>query len=170
MEIKIHEVKQEIGKDSRNPYWRLKTDKGNMSCFDKEIADKLFEYWQKNVICYVDAQPSKDGKYVNIRRLMTFEENEAYEEANKNYEATRDPAHGHNGFIKPVEVVKPIIMDEMTTVSTEPNYNPTSMYVSYAKDIFCSLAENYKGTPELKGNEMMNHAINLVKQAHDAFS
>lgn len=54
-----------------------------------------------------------------------------------------------------VEVVKPGI----------PNH--TTMYVSYAKDIFCELMkeQGFKDTPELS----MSQAIELVKQARREF-
>ncbi len=44
-----------------------------------------------------------------------------------------------------------------------------TMYVSYAKDVFCALALNYKGTPEQNGMDLMNHAIKLVKTAKEEF-
>lgn len=163
MEIKISEVKQEIGKDSGNPYWRIKTNKGDMSAFDKEIGDKLFEYWQKNVFCYVDAVPSKDGKYVNIRKIFIGpEENDAFEEASKNFEATMGTP---KDFYKKPEVVKLGPQDvKVFDVELSKQFNPTSMYVGYAKDI--CIKDERDMTPEAK----MNSAINLVKQAHKEFS
>lgn len=45
----------------------------------------------------------------------------------------------------------------------------TTMYVSYAKDVFCSLMNDDKGTsPELYG-KIMGISIALVKQAREAF-
>ncbi len=44
-----------------------------------------------------------------------------------------------------------------------------SMYASYAKDIFCVLAENYKDDDKLTHSDLMHGAIELVKQAKEAF-
>lgn len=83
---------------------------------------------------------------------------------------------------KPAESVKPQDLGKVTTpyfnekvlmgsMEAEKQFklkfNPTSMYVSYAKDIFIGLMEGQ----ERKGTrETMILAINLVKQAHEAFS
>lgn len=46
---------------------------------------------------------------------------------------------------------------------SESVYTPASMYVSYAKDLFIALGNTEKPI------EQMQHAIELVKQAHKAF-
>ena len=47
-------------------------------------------------------------------------------------------------------------------------YNPTTMYVSYAKDIYCALLNCAANTDSIEN--VMEHAIMMVKQAHKAFS
>ena len=181
MEIKINRIEQLTGKDSERPYWKIQTDKGTMSCFDKELADELWEAWQKQMICYVDAIPSKDGKYINIRkRFIGPEENDAFEEANKNFDAARvktvvQTSPGGMPFVErvPVEVVKPQEYDPFNKQPIKPQsvsnqYEPTSMYVSYAKDIFIALYEARQGT--VIHEDYMKEATNLIKQAEKEFS
>ena len=175
MEIKINKIEQLTGKDSGNPYWVLETDKGKMSCFDKPLADELWEAWQKQMICYVDAIPSKDGKYINIRkRFIGQEENDAFEEANKQYRAFKETEH------TPVQGVHPIVTPDEPYVmnmqkpevvkpqSVSNQYEPTSMYVGYAKDIFIALYEARQGT--VIHEDYMKEATNLIKQAEKEFS
>ena len=47
-------------------------------------------------------------------------------------------------------------------------YNPTTMYVSYAKDIYCALLNCAANTDSI--DNVMEHAIMMVKQAHKGFS
>ena len=131
MLIKINGVTEETSKAGKK-YWKVQTNKGVMSVFDEPVVGKLYECWRTQQEIDVDAQQSKDLKYVNIR-----------------------------GFEQPV--TKPI----MRKPSPQADYNPTSMYVSYAKDIFIALQPS-----GLEGNaeERMKLAINLVKQAHKEFS
>ena len=42
--------------------------------------------------------------------------------------------------------------------------------VGLAVEVFNALAENYKGTPERNGDDIMKQSIELVKQAQKAFS
>ncbi len=51
--------------------------------------------------------------------------------------------------------------------SSNGKYNPTSMYVSYAKDIFCSFG--YQGNDESEAEHLMKRSIYLVKQAKESF-
>ena len=168
MLIKIYKIEGLVGKDSGNPYWKLETDKGDMSCFDKPIADALWDAWNQKKEIEVDATPSKDGKYVNIRKILSDKEiaeqfakkdyakvfkpmrspqaQADYEEANRNYEATM-----------PVTTGKPQDLGKELKQITRQDYNPTSMYVSYVKDLVVS-------------GKTVEEAISIVKQAHEAFS
>ena len=89
--IIINQIEQLIGKDSGNPYWKIKTNKGDMSCFDKEIADKLWKAQEEKIEVGVDANPSKDGKYVNIRKVFGPKETADIEEADRNYDNFKKP-------------------------------------------------------------------------------
>lgn len=82
---------------------------------------------------------SEDGNFQNIKKYL----GDAAEE-NKEEE-------------KPVK-----------NVEVKPAFNQASMYVSYAKDIFCALMEReqYKNLPL---PEVMKDAINLVEQAQASF-
>ena len=136
-----------------------------MSCFDKDIADKLWQAWQKQIIVYVDAMPSKDRKYVNIRKIMTPQENADYEEANRQYDNFKKPEP-----IKPQDLGKSN-EERFSKIIGEPKFNPTSMYVSYAKDIFIALVQpNCTDFNIIAPEEGMEAAINLIKQAHKEFS
>ena len=175
MQIKINKIEMLTGKDSGNPYWKLETNKGNMSAFDKEIADVLYDYWRKGVECYVDATPSKDGKYVNIRKILTPQEDADMQEINKQYDNFIKPdvqKPQDLGKVNPMagyKVVNGVAMPEEAIVSP---YNPASMYVSYAKDIFCKALESWKGQHMTDEQQIkcMRDSINLVKQAHKEFS
>jgi len=164
MQIKINKIEMLTGKDSGNPYWKLETNKGNMSAFDKEIADELYNHWRKGVECYVDATPSKDGKYVNIRKILTPEEDADMQEINRQYD----------NFIKP-DVQKPqdlgVPVKGYIAVEGSKYKDLTSYYVSYAKDIFIAIANKVQGDIGVGDAEtLMKEAINLVKQAHKEFS
>ena len=45
----------------------------------------------------------------------------------------------------------------------------TTMYVSYAKDIFCELRKRTDFTDQMQNSELMKYAIDLVKQARGEF-
>lgn len=47
--------------------------------------------------------------------------------------------------------------------------NTSAMFVSYAKDIFCSALNNKKELEDMSPRELMDVAIGLVKQAKEAF-
>lgn len=62
-----------------------------------------------------------------------------------------------------VEVVK--MSDKFAEAREKKN---TTMYVSYAKDIFCALIESAKEN-KVPADEVMEMSISLVKQAQTAF-
>ena len=91
---------------------------------------------------------------------------------------------------KPQEFGRPDIVAKATTMivpkemseedrqrfaQSQSQYNPTSMYVSYAKDIFIALSETLDVIKEKDKviescDYLMKLSINLVKQAHKEFS
>lgn len=147
-------------------YWKLETDKGDMSCFEENVVKALYEAWRADKEIEVNAKQSDDGKYMNIRGL-------GKDKAETNW-VKQEQAE----YEKPAEVVKPQSFEAIGLQKKDgfnvPNtqFNPTSMYVSYAKDIFIDIYEYCKkeSQNQMPDHDIMELAINLVKQAHKEFS
>jgi len=142
MQIKINGIIEKQSQAGKT-YWEIQTNKGSMSAFDMPVVDGLREAWRTDKEIVVDAQTSKDGKYVNIRGL---------------------------GLKDAVVVEKPQVFGRPDIVAKAINNPHTTMYVSYAKDIFIELIKQYGTDPAFKTDYNMGLAINLVKQAQNAFS
>ena len=142
--LQINDI-QEAEAKSGKTYYKVATNEGQMSCFEKVEADKLANNVGRSLD--VEVATSADGKFKNIRKV---------------YEDT--------------PVIKPGVPQETQGSYKEAFYTPkvsnkfteainrksTTMYTSYAKDIFIAMLA--------KGDDAdMNTAINLVKQARDAF-
>lgn len=54
------------------PMWTATTSAGKMSCFEKELADKLFTLINKSVIVEYDMQ----GVYKNLKRIVSEDANQ----------------------------------------------------------------------------------------------
>ena len=116
----------------------------------------------------VDLTQSKKLKqngqpYLNIRKFFGVADatNAELDEAN---ESTQD-------LVDVAEVIKAktiVVKPENFEKSVENEYNPTSMYVSYAKDIFIRLLDS-SNMQNLDVKQIMVIAINMVKDAHNAF-
>ena len=133
----------------------LEDMKGNSfkaSAFDAGIMKAVFE--NKGKVVGLTVEQSMDRKYNNIRGISTDEvingkeewQGEPKSEADKNYE--------HHMRVTGQEI-KPKDFGKS-------KYEPTSMYVSYAKDIFIAGIDQEGFT--------MQMAIDLIKQAREAFS
>ena len=141
--LQINDI-QEAEAKSGKTYYKVATNEGQMSCFEKVEADKLANNVGRSLD--VEVATSADGKFKNIRKV---------------YDGT--------------PVIKPGVPQE-TKVSDKfkeaINRKSTTMYTSYAKDIFGML---YNTEPALEGAVMkdadkcMAKAIELVKTARDAF-
>jgi hypothetical protein len=70
-------------------------------------------------------------------------------------------------FVGKVPVEKPGVPEEPEKTKSA-NGKHASMYTSYAKDIFCALTKQLEGQ-NIDGEVVMKIAINLVKQAKEAF-
>jgi len=130
------------------PYTRFKTNEGWMSCFESELAKKLKGL--KGQIVSVNIAIDEERGFKNIRTI-----NGVYEEDKSQQK------------IKEEVVMKG---DKPINGGIVPKNNTTAMYVSYAKDIFCAMV----GSPiwqksDLTQKEKMQVAIELVKQAREAF-
>jgi len=66
------------------------------------------------------------------------------------------------------KLVPPVVRPGEPVKPTIPNRN-TTMYVSYAKDLFCAILEKGTLADREDGRLAMQLAIELVKQAKEAF-
>ncbi len=129
-------------------YTRFKTDDGWMSCFDTKECEKLKA--MVNKIACVEVAESKSGDKVfhNIKKCYGAED--------VNIDVTQ-------------ERIDPEMTDEAKAKRSVVPKNHTTMYVSYAKDIFCNLLNSENLNADYDINTKMTNAINLVKQAKEAF-
>jgi len=121
-------------------YTRFKTSDGWMSCFDSKATGALKGMEGKEVS--VEVKESDDGKFKNIHKYH----GEATEEV--------------------VETVKPGFTGGHEDWKKKPSNSHTTMYVSYAKDIFNVIQSN--GTTG-NAEQNMELSIKLVKQAKQSF-
>jgi hypothetical protein len=140
--LRIEDFEDKKTKDGKR-YSRFKTQEGWMSCFDHKVCETLKELPKDSEVCLeiAKSEPNEDGKvFSNIRGISQKGNTES------------QPAS-----------------EKASSVAPKGNYsgNTTTMYVSYAKDIFCALIE--KENANKLWDEMMKDAINLVKQAKTAF-
>ncbi len=152
-------------------YTRFKTSEGWMSCFDETVAKQVKAY--QGGVCCVE-MTEKDGTnfkgepmvYKNIIKCYG-KEIELVEEA-ENFTKALDKFEDE----KP-EVVK-IGRDMGKDYEIpKPKNGTATMYTSYAKDIFCEvtkqMAARDMNTEEEDAGRIMSTAIELVKQAREAF-
>lgn len=167
MEIntKIIEIKQALGKDSNKLYWQIETTDGKMTCHEKTVVDELLEFVGGMCNLAVRQTPKKDGDgfWNNIIGIVQNEEGITYKKPEKK---DNPKENSLNVEFKP----KIIELQNGKEVSKF-----TTMYVSYAKDIFIQMLTNISDTdPEKQTDEVVNRAmkkaIELVKQARDSFS
>jgi hypothetical protein len=118
-------------------YFGIETDSGNLTCFEKAITDELKKHVGDHV--KVDIATSEKG-FKNIRKFLGVATAEELE--SKTEEAPK-------------------------TETKKEGYNPISMYVSYAKDIFLEIVKSK--TAEEPETAVMLRAIKLVKMAMQAF-
>lgn len=126
-------------------YGRFKTNEGWMSVFDGNISNQLKGYLGKS--CDVDM--TTNGNFSNIEKIYEEQSNE-----------------------KPVvEVVK---MSTTTQTPIKMEF-PTSMKVSYAKDIFCAMCTRVSQASFDSMNEeqrlgLMDLSLKAVEKAINHFS
>ena len=78
----------------------------------------------------------------------------------------------HNATLPPIEQPKTIFeqpVKEPIMHEAKEDYKPTSMYVSYAKDIFVAVFNKQPDDCQVALKDTMNWAILLVKQAEKEF-
>ena len=135
----IEDYEDKKTKDNKR-YVRFKTSDGWMSCFDSVSNDALKAFEGKTACVEV----TTSGDFSNIKKCYGVAE-EISEVAQEEVKA---------------EVFKP-----GAKVGLAPNKS-TTMYVSYAKDIFCEIYQEGNG---ISHDTVMGEAIKLVKQAKEAF-
>ena len=160
--LEILEVEPKLKKDE-SKYWRFKTSEGWMNVFDYVVADALKESMNEVMCVEMTEKPGTNFKgepivFKNITKC--YGEAEELLEAKRQVEELRELIPRD----KQPEVVRPGERNVMGgEVQGLPNKTAT-MYTSYAKDIFCEIYDDNKPV-----FEQMQEAIQLVKQAREAF-
>lgn len=119
---------------------RFKTSDGWMSCFDSKAAEELKKFEGKTA----SVEVTESGEFKNIKKC-----------------------YGSAGEEEEVEVQKIGKPSENQTFKKASNH--TTMYVSYAKDIFCAMINTNTYPEGFQEAGVMKLAIDLVKQAKEAF-
>ena len=163
--LEILEVEPKLKKDE-SKYWRFCTNEGWMNVFDSVVADKLKEFIGKrdNMACV--EMTEKPGTNFKGEPIVFKNITKCYGEAEELLEAKRQVEELRELIPrdKQPEVVRPGERNVMGgEVQGLPNKTAT-MYTSYAKDIFCEIYDDNKPV-----FEQMQEAIELVKQAREAF-
>lgn len=130
---------EEKTKKDGKQYTRVSTDKGWLSCFDAAASTAL----RASQGAPVRVEITESGEYRNISKVIGAEEFAGAKVSN---------------------VVLPV-----SSVAVKPVSAQTSMYVSYAKDIFLALVASEILPNDTSLKEMMNRSIELVKQARLSF-
>lgn len=121
-------------------YHSVDTDQGRMSCFE----DKICEFLKANIGKSVNVDISEVNNFKNIRKILADVKTE-----------------------KPgLALLPPISQDNFAQAREEKN---RTMYVSYAKDIFCDLSNRPSDPSKLSVQQIMEVSIALVKQAIKEF-
>jgi|25BtaG_2_1085352.scaffolds.fasta_scaffold11727_1 cupin superfamily acireductone dioxygenase involved in methionine salvage len=145
-ELKIIEVELKESKEGR-AYHRFKTSEGWMSCFEKDVVDDL----KQAIGGYALVEVAERGNFKNIVKIVPRDPR--YSEESENYKATHKE--------------HPQVTKARALIDDKPSF-----YVSYAKDVFIALCNRkWSDDPKLDNTkEMMQEAIDLIKQARKAFS
>ncbi len=139
--LEILEIEPKLTKDEKK-YWRVKTSVGWMNCWKEDIK----EYVGKVACVEVTEKEGTNfrGEPIVFKNIINV------------YGESEDEIAVKGETDEKPEVVRP--------GETIPKSRNTTMYVSYAKDIFVALEQK-----EIKTEATMKRAIELVKQAKSAF-
>lgn len=138
MEITINEIEHKFSQKDGKPYTRVNTDKGWFSAFDSNVIEKLKT--SKGQTISIEAKIT--DKYKNIIAILGDGSSDVPTAISKEGEVSYD---------KPKSVVG----------------KSTTMYTSYAKDIYCNMDKSHTALTE---EALMYKAIALVKLAKEAFT
>lgn len=132
-------------------YTSFQTSEGWMSCFEQNVVDKLMNHIGQEV----EVSVATRGDFKNIVAFYV----DATTMIGKDVIDTPNTAGTGNQYIK----------DKFSEARASKD---TSIYTSYAKDLFITFLENtkkLKTETDLDPVVMMQLAIDLVKQAKEAF-
>ena len=141
--------------DAGLPYMRFQTSEGWMSCFNSKANEELKKQVNHLVCVNVVESPSKDGSRV----FMNITEFHGPPEQGVSTTVINQGAPKEEfPVVKPGMPVK------------EPK-NHATMYVSYAKDVFCRLSDidNKDGNPRSPVDDVIKQSIEVVKSFKTAF-
>ena len=163
--ILAHEDKTSKGNPPKD-YTRFKCQYENngikwVSCFNTEVIQMLKEHEGRPVS--VEIVNPNGSEFYNIRKFYgavpatTKQLDNAIESTDKLIKETVET-------IKPEEFVKEKSENKKT-------FQPTTMYVAYAKDIFCTIRGGIDNPsiPKEFDEELMQRSIELIKQAKQEF-
>ena len=140
--IKIKEIIPMTAK-SGNKYTKIQTDKGDMTVFEDDVVAKLKEHYGK----YADVEVAENEKgFKNIRQFYNAADAPKTEEPVK------------------VETVKPESFAEPVKATTKAKPFDKDP-VGLAVDVFIAMMNH----SNLETSEVMKLAIEVTKQAQDAF-
>ena len=145
MEIytKILDIKNRVGKNSNKVYQVIETEDGNFNCHESVVVDEIRPFINGMCNLAIRETPKSDGNGVWRNVIGIVKDSDSNSE-------------------------KPTTSGNMKTNSKPNNY--TTMYVSYAKDIYVANSNNNISTElEMSPDMVMKEAIMLVKQAKEAF-
>jgi len=165
--------------ESFGRYFRFKTSQGWMACFpdfkdknDFTLINSILAQEGKGVIC-VGISTNEKGSV--IQKFFGSEDLTLKADKEKSLPPPQSPLVDNEkrptlGQAVNKDGTAGVNAQEQKSVKEE-KYEPTSMYVSYAKDIFCEMI----GSPDTsltkeQFKHLMETSIGLVKQAQKAFS
>ena len=133
-------------------YTRFNTNEGWLSCFSATASEELKKF--KGKVACVETKESIANKGTDKERV--------FQNIDKCYGEESDEESDE------VEVVK--MANGVNIQPKKATNSNASMYASYAKDVFVKLIRNYEERKEdIVYKEVMHEAIELVKQAKEAF-
>ena len=148
LQIKAYEDK--VARTGKS-YTRFNTNIGWVSVFEKEIIEKL--KIGVGQTASVELAVDEDKGFKNIRQLYGWDK-----DGITNQKPQDEAAYGYSGTLNVTR-----------TSETASSSRDVMMQVSYAKDIFCELLKS-EHEMKIEDEHLMKIAIELVKQAREAFS
>ena len=146
--LKILDFEDKLSRAGKR-YTRFKTERGWMSAFDAEVIEPLKNMAGKGFV-EVEVVSDEEKGFTNIRGFYGY-----------------GAANGNK--IKESLKAEMKVEEEKVPIKKIIAQNHVTMYTSYAKDIFCELC-GYKIIEKGNEKETMQKAVELVKQAREAFS